>query len=59
MTAIVDASIDIDLMPQYELKRFCRRINEAAEKFYADPENIASFEAWHTAYLATNKGEAQ
>ena len=29
MIAIVDASIDIDLMPQYELKRFCRRINEA------------------------------
>ena len=52
MTAIVDASIDIDLMPQYELKRFCRRINEAVDRFYEDPKNMAGFEAWHAAYLA-------
>lgn len=58
MIAIVDASIDIDLMPQYELKRFCRRINEAVDKFYEDPKNMAEFEAWHAAYLAEKEAGA-
>lgn len=58
MTAIVDASIDIDLMPQYELKRFCRRINEAVDRFYDDPRNLAAFEIWHAAYLAEKEAGA-
>ena len=37
---------ELETMPEYEMRRFCRRIAELAEKYFEDPENQRRFEEW-------------
>lgn len=46
--------IDIDSIPEWDMKRLCRSILEATKKMLEDPVIRADYEAWREEYHKTH-----
>lgn len=43
-----NVTLCVEKVPACVARPLCRSINKAVRAFYADPKNLAGFEAWQT-----------